>query len=144
MEYNPEQVKSLIQEGGGTVDQLITKQKITRLVIDSITSFSLLYRDELSKKEAGLALFELINKWGCTAVLTSQASGRENGKTPALEFEVDNIIILSHPKQAGKRNRAIEILKMRGTKHTNKTMELEISSTGMVVHSSKIVKIRRC
>src|SRR3989338_8775317 len=59
LEYNPEQVKSLIEEGGGTVDQLISKHKITRLVIDSVTSFSLLYQDELSRKEAGLALFEL-------------------------------------------------------------------------------------
>src|SRR3989344_8635873 len=41
LEYSPEQVKSLIEEGGGTVDQLITKKKVSRLVIDSITSFSL-------------------------------------------------------------------------------------------------------
>ncbi len=142
LEYNPEQVKSLIEEGGGTVDQLVTKHKITRLVIDSITSFSLLYQDELSRKEAGLALFELINKWGCTAVLTSQAiSKRDELQGISLEFEADSIILLYHFKKAGKRVRALEILKMRGTRHANKTMGLEFSKAGLVVKPSQIVKI---
>src|SRR3989344_2231288 len=51
LEYSPEQVKSLIEEGGGTIDQLISKESIKRVVIDSITSFLLLYQDELARKE---------------------------------------------------------------------------------------------
>ena len=143
LEYNPEQVKSLIEEGGGTIDQIITTNKITRLVIDSVTSFSLLYQDELSKKEAGLALFELINKWGCTAVLTSQATEVEDELHGAsLEFEADSILLLYHFKQKGKRMRAIEILKMRGTNHTNKTMGLQIiDRKGLVVSPNKIINI---
>jgi circadian clock protein KaiC len=141
LEYNPEQVKSLIEEGGGTIDQIIAKNKIDRIVIDSVTSFSLLYQDELSKKEAGLALFELINKWGCTAVLTSQAVEVEDElHSGSLQFEADSIILLYHFKQKGQRSRAIEILKMRGTCHTNKTMALEIvHKKGLVIHPNKIV-----
>ncbi|MBU0470037.1 MAG: AAA family ATPase [Nanoarchaeota archaeon] len=141
VEYNPEQVKSLIEEGGGTVDQLISKNKITRLVIDSITSFSLLYQDELSRKEAGLALFELMNKWGCTVLLTGQAVFKQQEfEETSLEFEADNIILLYHSKKAGKRIRALEILKMRGTKHVNKTMAFDITKTGLVVKPGTIVK----
>lgn len=143
LEYSPEQVKSLIEEGGGTVDQLISKHKISRLVIDSITSFSLLYKDELERKEAGLALFELINKWGCTAMLTSQAEGkRYELESSTLEFEADNIILLYHFKQKGERIRAIEILKMRGTKHTDKTMKIEIlNSCGFTVRPNDIIRV---
>src|SRR3989344_4399807 len=97
LEYSPEQVKSLIEEGGGTVDQLILKYNIKRLVIDSITSYYLLYQDEGSRKAAGLALFELINQWGCTAVLTSQAvTSKDDLMTSSLEFEADSIILLYH------------------------------------------------
>ncbi len=142
LEYSPEQVKSLIEEGGGTVDQLITKHKITRLVIDSVTSFSLLYKDELSRKEAGLALFELINKWGCTAMLTSQAESKKYELiNSSLEFEADSIILLYHYKEKGKRIRAIEILKMRGTKHTDNTMKIEISNSGFSVKASQIIRV---
>jgi circadian clock protein KaiC len=141
LEYAPEQVKALIEEGGGTVDQLITKQKITRLVIDSVTSFSLLYQDMLSRKEAGLALFELINKWGCTAVLTSQSASRK-GDLPAssLEFEADAIIIFYHSRVKGERMRALEILKMRGTPHSNKTMEMKIDNSGITVIPSHVME----
>jgi len=143
LEYNPEQVKSLIEEGGGIVDQMITKRKITRLVIDSITSFSLLYQDELSKKEAALALFDLIDKWGCTAVLTAQAqaNGHSNIDLASLEFEVDSIIIIYHTKVKGKRIRGLEILKGRGTKHANKTMGLVINEHGLTVNPKEVLNI---
>ena len=138
LEYTPEQVKRVLVEGGGTIDTIITKIKAKRLVIDSITSFALLYKDELTQKEASLALFELINKWGCTAVLTSQET--ENGKviSPALEFEVDSIILLYHTKVDGVRKRGLEILKMRGTKHPSKTFEISIGKKGLVVHEKML------
>ncbi len=141
LEYSPEQVKSLIEEGGGTIDQLISKEGIKRVVIDSITSFLLLYQDELARKEAGLALFELMNKLGCTTILTSQATYKDGEpRGISLEFEADSIILLYHYKKRGLRERAIEILKMRGTKHTNKTMRLDFSTKGMVVKQSQIIK----
>ena len=141
LEYTPEQVKKVLIEGGGTIDSIITKQKVKRLVIDSITSFSLLYEDELTKKEAALSLFELIGKWGCTAVLTSQdIAPTDHTITAALEFEVDSIILLYNVKQSGIRKRAIEILKMRGTKYPPKTFGLEIASKGMKINLRRIAK----
>ena len=142
LEYSPEQVKSLIEEGGGTIDQLISKESIKRVVIDSITSFLLLYQDELARKEAGLALFELMNKLGCTTILTSQAAYKDGElQGISLEFEADNIVLLYHNKKQGIRERAIEILKMRGTNHANKTMRLNFSSKGMVIKPTQVVKM---
>lgn len=141
MEYNPEQVKKVLVEGGGTVESVITKSKVKRLVIDSITSFALLYRDELTKKEAALSLFEMINDWGCTAVLTSQLMSKgEDLISSTLDFEVDSLIILYHTKKKGERKRAFEILKMRGTKHPLTTMGMDISDTGIEFRPSRIVE----
>jgi len=135
LEYTPEQVKKLLVEGGGVVDALVEKIKAKRIVIDSITSFSLLYADELTKKEAALSLFDLINKWSCTAVLTSQAriAGQDTIMDTALEFEVDSILILYHMKKKGERVRALEILKMRGTKIPSKTFGLRIGDKGISI-----------
>ncbi|MBI4448220.1 hypothetical protein HY643_04515 [Candidatus Woesearchaeota archaeon] len=140
LEYTPEQVKRVLIEGGGTIDNLITRTKATRMVIDSITSFALLYKDELTKKEASLALFELIDKWGCTAVLTSQEHTLGDGSiSSALEFEVDSIILLYHIKEKIGRVRSLEILKMRGTKHPHKTFYFDINKGGIVVNPKKFV-----
>ena len=87
-------------------------------------------------------MFELINTWGCTALLTSQATTKKYElESSSLEFESDNIILLYHFKRKGQRIRALEILKMRGTNHTNKTMEVEINKSGLVVKPTKVVKV---
>lgn len=136
LEYTPEQVKKLLVEGGGIVESIIEKYKIKRLAIDSISSFGLLYQDELAKKEASLALFELINNWGCTAILTAQESKiDEGGISSSLDFEVDSIIILYHPRVDHTRSRYIEILKMRGTKHSGKIYNLIIDKNGIAIKS---------
>ena len=140
LEYTPEQVKKVLVEGGGIIEHIIEKMKVKRLVIDSITSFVLLYEDELTKKEAALALFELINKWDCTAVLTSQGNVTDESVTAAMEFEVDGIIFLYHRKQKGVRNRALEVIKMRGTKIPDKTFPFDITKEGIEVDTSKTVE----
>lgn len=139
LEYTPEQVKKVLTEGGGIVESIIEQTKAKRIVIDSITSFTLLYEDELTKKEAALALFELIDKWDCTAVLTSEDEiPEEHVISAALEFEVDSIILLYHVKIRGIRKRALEVLKMRGTKIPEKTIDLEITDKGIKVNPKKI------
>lgn len=130
LEYTPEQVKKLITEGGGEIENVIEKLNVKRLVIDSITSFTLLYQDELSRKEAALALFELINKWNCTALLTSQAHEEERISSE-LGFEVDSIILLYHIRKDGRRKRALEILKMRSTKIPDRVFPLIIANKGI-------------
>src|SRR3989338_225971 len=142
LEYTPEQVKELLVEGGGIVENIVEKNKISRIVIDSISSFALLYKDELTKKEASLALFELINSWNATALLTSQDKSAEEGSiSAALEFEVDSIVLLYHTKIKGERVRALEILKMRGTKHSGSVYQIDISSKGLSVSTNKKLNI---
>lgn len=141
LEYSPEQVKKILVEGGGVVDAMVEKLKAKRIVIDSITSFSLLYEDELTKKEAALSLFDLIGKWNCTAVITSQARSidHESVMSAALEFEVDSIILLYHMRMKDQRIRGIEILKMRGTEIPEKTFELIFDKNGIKVTKKTVV-----
>ncbi len=139
LEYTPEQVKQVLTEGGGVVESIIEKIKAKRLVIDSMTSFSLLYEDELTKKEAALALFELIDKWDCTALLTSEDETPDGHIiSAAFEFEVDGIILLYHVKLKGIRRRALEVLKMRGTKIPEKTLAIDITDKGIKLNPKKV------
>ncbi|RMF54366.1 hypothetical protein D6745_05610 [Candidatus Woesearchaeota archaeon] len=140
IEYSPEQVRNLIVKGGGVIEDVIKDAKIRRIVIDSITSFSLLYDDRLSKKEAALDLFELLDKWECTSVMTSQdESFSDELIASSLEFEADGIILLYHIRKKGHRVRALEILKMRGTKHPSDIVKVEITPKGIVVDPKTVV-----
>ena len=141
LEYNPEQVRKMLNEGGGTVEAIVEKIKAKRLVIDSITSFALLYEDPLTKKEACISLFDLISNWDCTAVLVSQGSSShvDSILSAALEFEVDGILLIYHVRVKGKRIRAFEVLKMRGTEIPEHTMSFKIADDGVSIDPKKVV-----
>ena len=143
LEYTPEQVKKLLVEGGGIVENIVERYKIKRLVIDSITSFTLLYQDELARKEASLALFELISNWRCTAVITSQESGQDlEYVSDAMGFEADSIILLYYIKSRGRgRKRALEILKMRGTQHSGKVWIIDINAKRGIIVEKRVADV---
>jgi circadian clock protein KaiC len=131
MEYSPEKVKNMLDEGGGTLDAIMRAKKVSRLVIDSITSFALLFENELRKKKASLELFDILKRWNTTCVLTLQRGLEEKDliattNSGPLEFEVDTIILLYLLRSKKKRKRYIEILKMRGSKHSEAVYPIDI------------------
>ncbi len=134
LEYNPKKVKTMIGEGGGEIERLVIKHKIDRLVIDSLTSFLLLFDDEVDRREAGLSLFSILNRWELTSLVTMQENPLENdAEFLDLEFEADSLILIYFLRVKGERERFIEILKMRGTKHSKKIHPLKLGKKGFKV-----------
>jgi len=140
IEYTPSNVKKLLAEGGGEVDIAIEKLKAKRVVIDSLSAFALLFKDELARMEAFLDLFKLIQRWDCVAVLISEdEQDVEKHHPTAVEFEVDGVILLYNIRKGDLRERALEILKMRGISHSNKIFPMKITDNGVVVFPDEAV-----
>lgn len=140
MRYSPSQVFKLLEEGGGTVENIIRTYGVTRIAIDSMTSFTLLYRDELAVREALLSLFGIISEWKCTTVLTAeQESNPERHKPSVIEFEVDSVILLYNFRtNQNIRQRVVEILKMRGTRFAQKIFPMKIENKGLVFYPHEL------
>ena len=136
LEYTPVKVKTMLDEGGGTIESTIVRQGVARIVIDSITSFVLLFDKEIEKREAALALFNMIGGWNCTSLLTLEEDFSETKEltSKTMEFESDSIILMYFPSEKGERNRYLEILKMRGVKHSKKVHKFEIRKNGIYIH----------
>lgn len=135
LEYAPEKVKLMLEEGGGAIENTIIKNKISRIVIDSITSFALLFDKELDKREAALALFSMISKWNCTSLLTYEGDPIKEDAIDhrAMEFESDSIILLYGLRQKAERQSFLEVLKMRGTKHSKNIYKFDIGKSGITL-----------
>ncbi len=134
MEYTPEKVKTMLEEGGGIIESLVLRKKIKRIVIDSISSFELLFEEDIRKREAALALFNILRKWDCTTLLTYESEGSSTNPTfQVLDFESDSIIYLTTQKKGNQRKKFLEITKMRGTNHSRKTHIYEIKKGGVVL-----------
>lgn len=135
LEYTPEKVNTMLEEGGGNIESIVLKKKITRLVIDSITSFELLFEEELKKREAALELFDMLRRWDLTSLLTYESEPFKDKKTAShtLEFESDSIILLYFARTGKERERYLEVLKMRGTKHSRRIYPFSMRKSGIVI-----------
>ena len=138
--YTPEQVEKVLEAGGGTVRDVIESIDAKRLVIDSLTAFTLLFETEFKKRKAVLALFDAIQKWGCTALMTSeQEPDPDKHKSTIMEFETDGVILLYNIRKGDIRERSLEIFKMRATKHAQKIFPMKISNKGIVIYPEEEV-----
>jgi len=133
LEYTPEKVKTMLEEGGGIIENVVLRKKIKRIVIDSITSFALLFEEDLQKREAALSLFNMLRKWDITSLLTYEEdpSEEKGPSSKSMEFEADSIILLYFKRIKKQRERHLEILKMRGTKHSLTVHPISITNKGI-------------
>lgn len=139
VEYTPEQLMKILAEGGGLLDNLMSKAQARRLVIDSISTFLLISSSEFGKREQLTNFFKLLKKWEVTTLLTNEytpISGNEISKeTLSINFEVDSIIQLYyvHDSIGTERRRLVEVYKMRGTKHYSRAVLYEITQRGIEI-----------
>ena len=142
LEYSPAKLKMMLDEGGGAVESIVIRKKIKRLVIDSISSFTLLFDDESEKRQAILSLIDILKKWDNTDLLTLEkdTSKMKNQKVSPSELQSDSLILLHYTKIKNKRERFIEILKMRGTNHSKETYEFKIGKKGIEIGNKAGIK----
>ena len=143
IEYTPGKVRTMLEEGGGIIESTILNKNVQRVVIDSITSFTLLFENETEKRELSLSLFDMLRKWDCTTILTYEAEPEQSDNivSKTIEFEADSIIFLYFMRKQGERKRYLEIIKMRGTKHSKKIYPFIIEKKGIKISSKTISKI---
>lgn len=86
-------------------------------------------------------LFRLFERMGATTFLiteTGEAPSRYS-RTGVEEFLADGVFVLYNFKIQDARMRAIEILKLRGTRHETKIVPMRITKEGLVVHPGERV-----
>ncbi len=135
IQTTPEQIERVVLTGRGRIKEAVEEIHAKRIVIDSITPFVLLSKDELTKREQLLRLFRMIKEWDCTALVISEHEAvAEHPSSEDIEYEVDGIIMLYYQIEQGVRKRALEVLKLRDIKHEEKIFPMEITKEGIVVY----------
>jgi circadian clock protein KaiC len=138
--YSPEQVEKVLKVGGGAVLDLIRNMKTKRIVLDSLTAFTLLQVNDLQKRRQVLKLIEAIKKWNVTALMTSEQEPDPDKHTSTIiEFEVEGVILLYNIRKGDSRERSLEVFKMRGTKHSAKIFPMKIDDSGIVIYPEETV-----
>ncbi|PIN85566.1 MAG: hypothetical protein COV47_01510 [Candidatus Diapherotrites archaeon CG11_big_fil_rev_8_21_14_0_20_37_9] len=138
LEYKPHQVEKLVKEGGGPIRDAIKAMGAKRAVLDSITAYSLLFRDEYQKRESVVDLLSSLKKWGCTSIIISETPPKVLEEAEGnIAYFTDAVVAIYYAKQkqTDERVHSMEILKMRGTKHTDNLLAIQFEETGIVIYS---------
>jgi KaiC/GvpD/RAD55 family RecA-like ATPase len=125
------------------LEEKINEINAQRVVIDGLSSLTLQYNDEFEIRQGLLDITNLLRSYGCTAIYTSEIPEGSVGisRFGIEEFIAHGVIILYYIRERGKRIRAIEVRKMRGTKHDQALHPYEITNNGIVIFSDDVAYI---
>jgi len=115
--------------------RLMLEGGIRRVVVDSITHFTRLTSDNIKLRGYYSTIINGFKREGVTTLLLG-----EEGRTPnpqqekgKLSFVVDAILLLRYVEVESTLQRAIVVLKMRGSDHAKDIRRIEIRRGGLVV-----------
>lgn len=111
--------------------------KPDRIALDSLSALAAAFsRREENYRIYIEQLFRYFEKKGVTSFLISETEQlpTKYSETGVEEFLADGVIVLYNIRRGNVRENAIEILKLRGTKHQKKIVAFQITDKGMVVY----------
>lgn len=135
IKYSPKKMMEVVKEGGTKIEKSIKEINAKRIVIDSLSAYVALFKDESEQREMLVALFEMIANWDCTTVVIAEEDqDPEKRHSTVMGFMADAIILLYNIRREDSITRALEISKMRGTMHEYRMVPATINEHGITVH----------
>jgi circadian clock protein KaiC len=114
------------------IRRALVEHRAVNLVVDPVSVFTNLNRQPTT--DAAVELVDFAKSQGVTVVTTTLLDGNDptSERTPIqLSTLADTWIHVSYLNQSGERNRALSVIKARGTAHSSQVRELVLSSHGV-------------
>jgi circadian clock protein KaiC len=125
---------SSLQSPDSTLNQTILRWGIRRVVVDSVDHFRRIAQDPVSLREVYANVLNALKREQITSLLTREVSGaRLQSQQDKLAYVVDAILMMQYVEVNSAIERALLILKTRGSAHAQGIHRYEIKPGGMVV-----------
>lgn len=130
------------------IKELIEKMddSVKRLVIDPISALLFTFDKDIDLRQSIRELVELIRDKGVTALISTEVD--ENSERISRfgieDFLADGIVVLYYLKlpDTGRRQRGVEVRKMRGTAHSDRIHLYKLETgKGFVVYPDQTIKM---
>jgi KaiC/GvpD/RAD55 family RecA-like ATPase len=154
-------IEKLTKDTIKEIQNIVKKEGITRLVIDSLSTLvinapiyttpsELAVEDVVGQnivfsppvigdyvvKKFVYGFIEQLRNLDCTTLLISEASqdGEYISRDTLSEFVCDGVVLISFESMGGAYSRSLIVKKMRQTKNDEDVHPVEISNKGMIIH----------
>ncbi len=133
---SPEVTRADVQQIAGRIETLVEQIGVKRVVVDSLSHFERLSGDPVELRRITFEFINGLKRLGLTTLFT-----RENpallGETPAgeedLAFVVDSYIMLRYVELYSAVDKALLVLKLRGSDHAKDIRRYAITAHGIEV-----------
>ena len=119
-------------EGGRSIDKFIGDIGAQRVVLDSMSGLTFRFPKAWEKRQVILDIMEALNEIGATCLVTSEAISIGEARQVQPEEYLSQGVI--HLQTLGTGERAVRILKMRGTEVDSVPRPYKIGETGIEVY----------
>lgn len=132
---SPRVFLSSLQSPVSPISDAIRDMGVQRAVIDSVTNLQSIAGTPLELREYYNHLINGLRRESITSLLLSEDSGPDfvRGDQGRLAFVVDSVILLRYVEVDSEMQRAVAVLKTRGSDHDNAIRRFEIQQGGVVV-----------
>jgi circadian clock protein KaiC len=100
-----------------------------RLVIDSLTVLAMQYTNKFYARQGLQGMLQALDDQHCTTLLISENAEQE--KIPTEWHVAAGIIILNHMQRDTTMERTLQVLKMRGVRHSEQIYPIKLGETGL-------------
>lgn len=132
---SPEVLVASLQSPTSPISSAIRDLGIKRAVLDSMTHLQTITREPVALRAQHSSLINGLRREGITSLLLSEDSGPDFVRSDRgrLAFAVDAVILLRYVEIDSVMQRAVAVLKMRGSDHDKTIRRLEIVPGGIQV-----------
>ncbi len=135
---SPEVTKADLENVEGTIQNLIAEMGAQRMLIDSITHFEGLHQDPVELRKLMYGYLNALKRQDLTLILTRESThlfgeGLQGQLNASIQFLADTYIMLRYVEIESAVQRAIVVLKMRGSAHDSTIRQFEINAQGLKV-----------
>jgi len=122
-----------------TLVETIQRMNAKRVVLDSVTLFKYLFKDDMSRRVNILNFVNMVKRLGCTTLMVAE----QHESTPNImyadeHFLADGLIVLFWLQHKERTERCIRVVKIRGSKITSDIRPMEINEKGIVVYPTQV------
>ncbi|MDE1770911.1 MAG: recombinase RecA, partial [Thaumarchaeota archaeon] len=115
----------------------IKKIGAKRVVLDSLTVLTMQYVNNFYIRQGLQGLVYALEDQHCMSVLISEVDSYE--KSPIEWYVLSGVILLSHIRKEYSMERTIQVLKMRGLKHSEQIFPIKLNEMGIQIMYPKMM-----
>lgn len=135
---DPQTTLDELDKMDGELVSIVEKMQVKRVIIDSMTHFESLVTDQYELREIETRLINALKREGVTSILLRENDnllGQVSHVTSKVPFIVDSYTLLRYVEIDSAIEKALCILKMRGSDHQKDIRCFRITSKGIEVES---------